>query len=101
MARSHSKTEVEDLRGVIKQLKAENLKLKRRLGTYEKRLHLTEDLEEREGEIAAYEEFEKKNEQPKGDNCAECGGKMVLIDLGIKKLLVCDNNRKHRWVVKK
>lgn len=83
MARSKSHKDDENLRGEIRELKAQNKALKKRLRQLEKNKHIWE-------EYLVEEEDRSERKQNKQDMCPECGdGTLVYVDLGIKHLFSC------------
>ncbi len=75
MPKNKTHSEVEHLRGIIKQLKAENIRLKRQLRIQEK---------------YSDEETPVEPEAVDVDLCPSCArGKLVLLDLGKFAYLTC------------
>ncbi len=89
MARSKSYRNEEDLKGLLRQLKAENKSLKRRLRQLEKNKHIWE-------EYLLEDEDQEVKKDTKEQRCPECGeGILSYVDLGIKHLMCC-NQCKYR-----
>lgn len=82
MAKSRTKTKVEHLRGIIKQLKKE---IRRK----EKREHNYINLEEKEAEAALIAEAETK---PTTSLCKQCNkGVLETFTLGVVSLITCSH----------
>lgn len=80
MAKSRTKTKVEHLRGIIKQLKKE---IRRK----EKREHAYINLEEKEAEAALLAHAEKPATT---SICPECGKQtLTTVEIGVVKLITC------------
>jgi len=100
MAKQREKSEVEHLRAENRKMKAELRNLKKQVNRTNKRAHQFEDLEER---LAEQTLEEKSSDYIVVDNtaCPKCSkGKIETIDLGIRKLVRCDNcEYKETWKV--
>lgn len=86
MAKSKTKSEVEHLRGLVKELKKE-------IGRKEKRERRYEDLESKEAEALEREADEKYKESsvPIKDRCPNCAGELQSVEIGVVKLITCDD----------
>jgi cell division protein FtsB len=85
MARERNKNSDENLRGHVRQLRAENKNLKRQISRLEKQLARLplEDLDEPEEETSPLHDVAPEY------LCPKCRKEMVLLDLGIKTILSC------------
>jgi len=83
---SKDKNEEEHLRGLLRQLKAENRHLKKQLGRLEKQAKITESFQTWPDE----EDYAPPApEEAPIHKCPKCGKQANLIDLGKKKVLNC------------
>jgi hypothetical protein len=85
VARNRDKSSDENLRGHVRQLRAENKHLKRQISRLEKQLARLplEDTDEPE------EESTELYDVPPDQSCPKCRKPTITIDLGIKKVLSC------------
>ncbi len=85
MAKSRTRSEVEHLKGIIKELKKE-------IGRKEKLERRYQDLESKEAEALEREAAEKYKESvPIKDRCPNCRGELQCVEIGVVKLITCDN----------
>lgn len=95
MTKKKSKSEVETLRGVNRNLRKQIKHLQKQIGRKEKREYLLDDVEEREAELHLKEQLEESEFVSTG-NCPECDvGKLELVELGNRVLVNC-NTCKYR-----
>lgn len=88
MVKKRERNEVEYLRGLVRELKAENRNLKKRLGVTSKRARRYETrISEDEDEQL------ERSEQPVKvvDSCPDCSGELKLVDLGVRQFNSCIN----------
>jgi hypothetical protein len=98
MAKSKDRSEVEYLRGLVKDLKSQVRNLKKEVSRSSKRQHREQDLEEIVKEIQFTETQEA--EQAKGVTCPnKCKAPMEAADLGIRTIHTCTSCG-HRITVK-
>ena len=90
MSKTKERSEVEHLRAENKKMKSELRNIKKQLARYEKRKHLLDDVEEREKELDF--DTEEVNEVVNTTIC-ECGGKINIVDIGVRKLEICEDCR--------
>jgi hypothetical protein len=88
MTKSKTRSEVEHLRGVIKELK-------KQLKRTEKREHLYSDLESKKAELLLHEEMDARD-VPSVGNCPKCAGVVETIGGSRVKISICQNCG-HRW----
>lgn len=88
MAKKDKSGELEYLRGVVKQQRSIIKHLKKEVGRSNKRSHQYEDLEDRLSEEYVEEEKVLFTESEK---CPSCSKKIEIVDLGIRKLIVCES----------
>ncbi len=89
MTKKRERSEVEQLRGVIRNQRSIIKNLKKEISRVTKRESRTEDLEE----ILAEEMLEQDQEDIqyiKEDKCPQCKGRVEVVTLGPKKLVICD-----------
>lgn len=91
MSRSKEKSEVEHLRGLVRQLKSELRNLKKSMARKQKREHLLDDVEEREAELLLKETLEEKEVVSKKETCPKCRGKLDIIDGARIKIYICSD----------
>lgn len=83
MGKQKEKSEVEYLRGLVRQLRSENKKLKNELKRLKKKETETDELRE---ELKDYHYEEKMHE----DTCPDCQkGRLTSTHLGVKILYIC------------
>ena len=83
MSRKADKSELEHLRGLLRNLNSENRSLKRQLARATKR-PIVEELEE--------EEDASLDSVPTGNRCPECfKGELTTVSLGVRMLTTCSN----------
>lgn len=88
MAKSKDRSEIEYMRGLIKNLKAEVRNLKKQVARHNKRAHQYEDLEERQAEVEVADLY--TTTVTSKIICKSCSSdKMEEVSLGVKKLIVC------------
>jgi len=92
MSKTKERSEVEHIRAENKKLKSENRHLKKQLARFEKRKHLLDDVEEREKDLDFAEAEQELGEVVESGRC-ECGGKINIVDIGVKKLEICEDCR--------
>lgn len=103
MAKSRERSEVESLRGLIRQLKSENRHLKKELARAEKNT---------KKQISMYAELTDATEASYATpelaatedaySCAKCGSKVKETDLGSRILYVCQKSTcSHRQILVK
>lgn len=90
MSKKRDRSEVEHLRGVVKNQRSLIKHLKKEVGRSQKREHRVEDLEEILAEEMLEEQHQEK-EYVKDDKCPQCKTKVELVDLGPKKLIICQS----------
>jgi hypothetical protein len=90
MAKSKERSEVEYLRAENKGLKSQIRHLKKELARAQKRQHQYEDLEERSIELEL-EESEIAQPVNEAKGCPSCNGKLVEVDIGVRKLIRCES----------
>jgi predicted nuclease with TOPRIM domain len=90
MTRSKDRSEVEYLRGRVKELQSENRNLKKQLSRKEKREHQYEDLEEKLKEVELEEETEVFQEAAR-IKCPKCKGEIGQVAIGTRLLLKCES----------
>lgn len=94
MGRSKDKNEYENLKGIIREQKAIIRNLRKEVQRLSKQHNRTEDLEKELTEYYLEEEMDNKDVVLKS-KCTECNkGDLNLLDLGIKKYMVCSNCNK-------
>ena len=90
MTKSKDKSEVEHLRGLVRELKSKNRNLEKELSRKGKREHRCENLEERERE-SYLEESSENQVIPNKNICPECSERpLQYIDIGIRYLISCE-----------
>jgi len=87
MTKSKDRSEAENLRGIIRNLRAENKHLKKQLSRKDKRAFQYEDLEDKLRDIETKEEYV----EVEVNKCPKCKGKIKNIELGARILIKCDN----------
>lgn len=93
MGRSKDKNETEHLKGMLREQKSIIRNLKKENERLKKQHNRTEDLEQELSEYYLEEEVNSKNKDV--SKCSECNkGNLNLLDLGIKKYMVCSNCNK-------
>jgi hypothetical protein len=89
--KSKERSEVEHLRATVKSQRSLIKHLKKEIGRAQKRQHVYEDLEDKVAELHLEDEIEE-SQLVSDDKCPECDkGRLEIIDLGPRKMLVCDN----------
>jgi hypothetical protein len=85
VARDRNKSSDENLRGHVRQLRAENKGLKRQISRLTKQLARLplEDTDEPEEEVTQLYDI------PPEHRCSKCNKEMTILDLGIKTILSC------------
>lgn len=85
VAKKKSGSELEHLRGIVRQMKSELRHMKKEVARKTKREHLYEEriVEEYEQEIRDDNVYIKKEE------CPECGNAIDTIDLGTRIIITC------------
>lgn len=82
MTKKKSHSEIEFLRGEVRQLKAEIKRLKKDTSRKDKREHLYEDLEDLQAEAFLSEEVEERAEISKNMKCPKCKSALDTINEG-------------------
>ena len=91
MAKSKDRSEVEHLRGLVRELKSELRHLKKTMARKQKREHLLEDVESREAELFLQEEMEEKKTVAQTERCPKCKSKIDVIDGAKLKVYICSD----------
>ncbi len=101
MAKKKSGSELEYLRGVVKNQRAIIKNLKKQVSRHDKKAHQYNDLEDKIAEADMIED-EKENGTPvfTKDKCPECSGELEEIDLNIRLMIKC-SGCPYRKIVKK
>lgn len=86
MAKKDKGSELEYLRGLVRSQKSIIKSLKKELSRSTKRSQQYQDLEERIAEDTVEEE---KPFFIESEKCPKCSKKIEVVDLGIRKLIVC------------
>lgn len=96
MTKKKSHSEIEFLRGEVRQLKAEIKRLKKDTSRKDKREHLYEDLEDLQAESLMQEEVEERGEVFKNLKCPNCKEALDVINEGGKIIIYICPDCKYR-----
>ena len=77
MARKKTSSELEHLRGIVRNLEAQNRELKKELAKAKPTIILKEVI--------------KEDKLPRVDGCPKCGKKLKEINLGLKQMILCSD----------
>lgn len=89
MAKKRERSSEEYLRGIVKQQRSLIKHLKKEAGRSTKRAHQYHDLEDRLSEEMIEQETQIEQEFVKEEKCPNCKGKLEVITLGPKTLVIC------------